>query len=110
MTNVLEELLDIFRKYELSTGEIVAADINRCTNWNLGDIQQILLPVNYNLNEFQTFLEKLDFENTDPWGSQAMFGTVWLTNGRWLERTDYYDGDWWQLKEYPTFPPYVIKK
>lgn len=54
--------------------------------------------------ELDAFLDSLDFEYDDGYGGQQLFGTVWLTDGTWLERGEYDGSEWWEHRVCPTIP------
>ena len=65
------------------------------------------LKVNYTPEEYNSFIESLDFEYYDGYGGQELFGTVWLTDGTWLGRNEYDGSEWWSHYFLPTIPNYL---
>lgn len=63
-----------------------------------------LLRQGYATQDRINFLDKLDFEYNSGYGSQNLFGTVWLKNGKWLDRGEYDGSEWWELREMPAIP------
>lgn len=37
----------------------------------------------------------LDFEYNSGYGTQHLFGVVWLSDGTWFERREYDGSEWW---------------
>ena len=66
--------------------------------------QKFELKVNHTEEELESFLESLDFEYDAGYGSQELFGTVWLENGTWLTRGEYDDSEWWEYHKLPEIP------
>lgn len=62
------------------------------------------LKVDYSVDEFQKFLQSLDFEYDEGLGSQELFGLVWYEDGSWSERRVYDGSEWWEYKSLPEIP------
>ena len=66
--------------------------------------------IRYSLKEYHTekeyrrFLESLNFEYDSGFGSQQLFGTVWLSENRWMERHEYNGSESWELMSLPEIP------
>lgn len=56
------------------------------------------------IEEWDKFLKSLDFEYDDGYGSQILYGTVWLNDGTWLSRGEYDGSEWWELNVCPELP------
>jgi hypothetical protein len=92
MTNAKEEFL------EAVTGrDVVAAIVKH-------DGKTFLLRQGYTVQDRINFLNNLDFEYRSGYGAQNLFGTVWLKNGKWLDRGEYDGSEWWELREMPAIP------
>jgi hypothetical protein len=109
MDNAKEELLETLKNHDLSLSDIVAAEINYCKDWNPSNIGVMPLKVGYTPEDLSAFLGMLDFSYYTGYGGQELFGTVWLTDNRWLERGEYDGSEWWELKHYPPFPSYLTQ-
>ena len=55
--------------------------------------------------EYSAFLDKLDFDYNDGYGSQELFGTIWFEGGTWGEREEYDGSEWWGYHMCPEIPP-----
>ena len=66
-----------------------------------------ILPVNHTQEDYDNFIKKLDVEYDDGYGTQELFGTIWLTDGTWMDRGEYDGSEWWNLQEVPEIPDYV---
>lgn len=74
---------------------------------SLDDEQKnIVLKINYNDFEYESFLNDLDFNYDDGWGSQELYGNVWLSDGTWLSRGEYDGSEWW---EHNVMPPISVE-
>lgn len=64
----------------------------------------IILKANHSIEEFHKFLNELDFQYDGGYGTQELFGTVWLENGNWLTRHEYDGSEQWVLHTRPQIP------
>ena len=88
-------------------------------NWEKDDpdctSKDILLKAGYSQKEFNKFLEELDFEYYNGYGSQELYGTIWFQDGEspnphtsnidiigtWATRGEYDGSEWWVHHECP---------
>ena len=64
----------------------------------------VTLKENWSNDEWLAFLEELDFNYNNGFGSQRLFGVVWFKDGSWLERYEYDGAEKWVLKRTPDIP------
>lgn len=62
------------------------------------------LRVGHTEQELHDFMNSLDFVYDDGYGGQELYGTVWLTNGVWMDRGEYDGSEWWRVHQYPEIP------
>lgn len=67
----------------------------------------VKLRENYTPEEFESFLNALDFEYDDGYGIQEVTGTVWMSDGTWYKREEYDGSEWWEYYSYPEIPDYL---
>lgn len=93
---------------ESANSKIICADIKLDSDpWeNDGDVSFKRLKVGYSQEEYNKFMESLDFEYDAGYGMQELYGTVWLENG-WLERSEYDGSEWWAFKTRPEIPDFL---
>lgn len=106
MRNAKEELL---RAIEGKQMKCAVIKVER--DWMADDeeyMRTFLLMVDNTDEEVQEFLNDLDFDYDAGYGLQRIFGTVWFTDGTWLERGEYDGSEWWELKECPEIPSILI--
>jgi hypothetical protein len=96
--NAKEELLIEIK----CSPQIKCACIDHHREWD--DIVQIVLKVGYSDQEYQKFLEELNFNYDSGYGGQVLFGTVWLEDGTWLSRGEYDGSEWWEHNILPEIP------
>jgi hypothetical protein len=97
MTNAKEELL------RYAKNKIVCATIMYNPHWD-DSAKTFTLKVGYTQEEYNQFLDSLDFEYDRGYGLQELFGTVWLEDGMWMERGEYDGSEWWEIHTRPEIP------
>lgn len=100
LKNAKQELL---REIESRNLSIKCAEITREAQGYLEE-ECFRLKVNHSKAEYEAFLQKLDFKYDAGYGSQQLFGTVWLDNGCWLARDEYDGSEWWVYRRVPPIP------
>lgn len=103
--NAKNELVEfLIGKADIECAEINFARRLSKNNENVSSLQK-----NHTFAELKSFLEALDFEYHDGYGSQELDGTVWLTDGTWLERGEYDGAEWWEHRVRPAIPKELLK-
>jgi len=87
MRNAKEEFLD-------STNTAIAAVVEYVP-FPSGTSKVILLKKGHTPEEFNAFLDALDFEYDNGYGTQELFGTIWISPGHWADRGEYDGSEWW---------------
>jgi len=64
---------------------------------------------NYTNEEYEKFLESLDFMYDSGYGGQNLFGTIWFEDCTWADRGEYDGSEWWQLHIMPTIPEILMR-
>ncbi len=115
MINAKKEFLDITKDIE-----VLCAVVHVCGNegksyWAPLDSEPIkdkslTLPVDYTQEEYQNFLNELNFKYDNSWGHQYINGTIWLKDGRWIERLEYDGSEAYRLVEPPEIPNELLSK
>ena len=68
---------------------------------------RINLPVEYTEEQYNEFLEKLDFQYDSGYGTQYLEGMIWYENDAWSERGEYDGSEWWEYKQMPIIPEFL---
>ena len=98
MANAKQELLDAVK----DTAKIKCASI-RNRRWE-DEASQKTLKLNHSEEDYNEFLNSLDFTYDDGYGGQELYGTVWLEDGTWLSRGEYDGAEWWEHNVLPAIP------
>lgn len=64
----------------------------------------IILKVGYSADDYEDFLNKLNFDYDCGYGAQYLDGTIWYTDSTWSERFEYDGSEWWEYKQTPQIP------
>jgi hypothetical protein len=102
MRNAKQEFLKSVR------GNVVCATIMHNPSWSDDNAKTFILKCGHTQDEYNQFLESLDFEYDSGYGLQELFGTVWLEDGMWMERGEYDGSEWWELRRSPEIPSTLI--
>lgn len=65
------------------------------------------LSVNHSPEEFDRFLDDLNFEYDNGYGGQELYGTLWFTDGTWATRDEYDGSEWWAHHRQPEIPSHL---
>lgn len=91
-----------------SGGVVLCCTIRFSPNslWDEDELKSndILLKVGYTTEEYNAFLNELDFDYDAGYGGQELYGTIWLTDGTWFTRGEYDGSEWWDFNSLPEIP------
>lgn len=111
MANAKKELLEKLeagRKYIKKPFEVKAAEIRMEFYPTDDPSNAIILREGYTQEEYDEFLEKLDFEYDSGYGLQHLLGTVWFNEPNiWMDRGEYDGSEWWEFNICPEIPGYL---
>lgn len=65
---------------------------------------EMILKCAYTKEEYEDFLNKLDFDYDDGFGGQELYGIIICQDGVWFERGEYDGSEWWERHKYPEIP------
>ena len=106
MTNAKEELSAVLDSLDGSpTIEAARFAFGEDPGWNFAEVPEedtfVLLGSPLRVDEMWAFLDR---EYYSGYGSQDLFGTVWLSDGTWLTRGEYDGSEWWVHHARPPRP------
>lgn len=104
MINALKEFTNLLDAKGLSIEDVKCASIELCTMYGttVNVMNLYLLWDEGNLNRF---LDSLDFDYDNGFGTQHLFGTIWFNDGTWATRWEYDGSEGWV---YHKVPPVVF--
>jgi len=107
--NAKEELIKFLSDHKEGYGtelKITCAEIKFGHYGESKDVKAFL-KVGYTEEDYEKFLNDMDFEYDSCYGAQELFGHIWLENGAWLGREEYDGSEWWIYIERPEVPKYL---
>lgn len=103
--NAKLELLSFLENCDINLEDIVCAKIHSEINYS--EHKHYFLKKNHTKEELNFWLDSLDFKYDSGYGSQKLFGTIWLKDSQWLTRE--YDGsEWWEYNRFPEIPEKLL--
>jgi hypothetical protein len=88
--------------------KVLCADMSHQDCWHYGPSSEFKLPVSYTQEQYDEFLNLLDFEYNDGYGGQELYGTIWYKNGTWSDRGEYDGSEWWEYQSCPGIPEKLL--
>lgn len=67
------------------------------------------LKVGYTEEEYEAFLESLNFKYDSGYGGQEVYGTIWYVGSTWSSRGEYDGSEWWEYNTCPKIPKELLK-
>ena len=106
MKNAKEELQEVLKPYTEKGLDLVCAEITHEGEWG-EDTSKIMLKLGHTKEEVETFYNQLNFRYNNGYGTQELYGTVWLTYGVWLSRWVYDGSEGWEVNKCPAIPNHL---
>lgn len=66
------------------------------------------IPINSTQEDIDAVFNAISLTPYDnSYGTQELFGIIWMNNGDWLERHEYDGSEWWEYKTCPDIPEHL---
>jgi hypothetical protein len=101
--NAKEEFLGHIRDRK-----VLCADMSHQDCWHNEPSSEFKLPVSYTQEQYDEFVNSLDFEYDKGYGGQELFGTIWYKDGTWSDRGEYDGSEWWNYQSCPGIPQNLL--
>jgi hypothetical protein len=89
--------------------EVLCASISYQDCWTQQrPMSDNILKVEYTKEQYDEFIDSLDFEYDAGFGGQELFGTIWYKDGTWSDRGEYDGSEWWQFHICPVIPKKLL--
>ena len=98
MNNTKEEFIEDTKGLKVLCARIVKGD---STYQDEDECKTYILKQGYTKEEYNIFLESLNFTYDDGYGGQELFGIIWCEDSTWLSRGEYDGSEWWEVNKYP---------
>ena len=99
LLKVLESIPDYAHELKVVCASITFGEEDYCDK-----PKEFILKENHTVEQFNAFIESLDFEYDAGYGYQNLFGTIWFNNRTWAERSEYDGAEWWSYRTCPMIP------
>lgn len=113
MMNCKKEFIYYFSKLKdmLLCADVYSEEYCPCKKDDVETIElerkRFLLKRGYTEEDYENFLNSLDFEYDAGFGAQQVFGLVWFTDGVWAAREEYDGSERWGFYKYPDIPDWL---
>lgn len=84
---------------------VIAVVLRRMVDY--GVYNTFILPEGYTSDQFESFLDSIDFAYDENYGAQALEGFIWYADSTWSERGEYDGAEWWDYKQRPDIAVYM---
>lgn len=105
--NAKEEFL---REIKSANSKVRCAIIEHKTYYSKNVNGTGLLTTGWDDHDFEQFLNSIDFEYDDGYGTQELFGNIWYEDGTWSDREEYDGSEDWRYNKSPEIPKELIRK
>ena len=100
MTNAKEEFITAVGKKK-----VLCASLTKGSEyWPDDSKQSFPLKVGFTLEDYENYLNTLDFTYDAGYGGQELFGVIWYVDDTWSERGEYDGSEWWEHRCVPPVP------
>lgn len=66
--------------------------------------RSFFLKIGHSGSDYSEFLNSIDFNYEDGYGTQELHGFIWYEDGTYSERGEYDGSEWWEHKSTPDIP------
>lgn len=101
--NAKEEFIKHTEKHNVK-----CAKISKGRDYIPNEIIHFFLKIGYSKDEFNKFLELLDFTYDSGYGGQELYGDIWYEDGTWSSRGEYDGSEWWEYNKCPKIPNQLL--
>lgn len=99
MANAKEEFIE-----HIKGRKVLCAFIEFGCNYSEDPKQRHVLKKGYTDSDLSCFLNNLNFEYDDSFGTQELYGTIWYSDGTYSDRREYDGSEWWEHQVIPKIP------
>jgi hypothetical protein len=107
--NAKKEFLEHLTHFAKSKSDVLCAKV-RERNYKYNNLESAILTTGWTEDDFEKFLDTIDFDYDEGYGSQELFGMIWFKDGTWSERQEYDGAESWDYKRCPDIPKELIRK
>ena len=101
MTNAKVEFID----ETMNTHGVKCAMLSKAFDYYDDEEEPVfILKVGYSVEDYENFLNSIDFNYDSGYGGQQLYGKIWYKDGSWSERGEYDGSECWEFKTTPNVP------
>lgn len=103
--NAKQEFTDLVRICQMdhNSGKVLCVLMTYFDHYSK-DGKDFALKLGHTSEQMGAFLNQIDFEYEDNFGSQMLYGTIWFEDGTWVIREEYDGSEWWKHVTKPAIP------
>lgn len=101
MKNAKDELIKKIGKANIVWARMYYYDESTFFEEENDNRHSVVLAPNHTKEEEENFFNSLNFNYSDGYGTQWVYGTVMLDDDSWLERGEYDGAEWWERRRKP---------
>ena len=101
MSNAKEEILSHLEKYGLEKDDIVYIKIRIEPSEFTSTVPNKFIEIEVKGELTEELLNELNFDYSNGYGRQELFGYIWYKDGTWSERWEYDGVEGWDYKKVP---------
>lgn len=100
--NVKKELLELLKEQNVT----LKCGYIRESRYDITEEKRkkAILKVGYTKNDYDNFLQSIDFDYDDGFGTDELAGVLWFSDGTWATRGEYDGSEWWEYHKQPEIP------
>lgn len=102
MTNAKNEFLEHLKSREVLCAKIYQQEWDDNFDDKFENCK--ILKIGYNKEDYEFFLNSLNFKYDSGYGGQELFGNIWYKDGTWSSREEYDGSEWWSHSKCPEIP------
>lgn len=109
--NLKEEILTALKENEYTIHDILCAEIYNDYCFNKNGREEVLeINIGTDVNDKKKLLNKISNYNYHAgYGSQVLFGFIWMKDGTWFSRGEYDGSEWFEHNKCPDIPNNLMR-
>lgn len=107
MINVKEEIIAVLVEEDYSLSDVEAIELFWVEDGGYKKAKVPFLSISRSVhkNEFESIFETKGHQlYNNGYGSQLLYGTIWMKDGTWFDRGEYDGSEWWEYRRRPEIP------
>ena len=106
--NCEKDLINMNAKKEfiehIDSRSILCVQIQHGDAYGYDEVVVYNLTTGWTNEDWNKFLNEIDFDYDSGYGGQEVFGVIWYVDGTWSTRGEYDGSEWWEHQKRPDIP------